>query len=87
MISPTLTRLLWTAFCLLVLPAGPAGAAPAAMRPVAETPRQAATAPLADSLWQKVYGPLSRALGTQQRMIQFSLVIVALALFIIWWRK
>jgi len=90
MISPMLTRLLATAFCLLVLSTRPAAASdpgvPAATQPLPQT-APAVTLPLADSWWQKVYGPLSAALGTRERMIQFSLVIVSVALFIIWWRK
>ena len=79
----------WSGFLLAgwsVLAAG-VGAAGAATPGGPAPGMPALTASFLDSLWTRVYGPLSNALGSQDRLIQFAAVGMVAALFLIWWRK
>lgn len=37
--------------------------------------------------WNAVYGPLESAMSSQRGMLQVATIGMALALFIIWWRR
>jgi hypothetical protein len=47
---------------------------------------QVAMAAMSD-WWHEIYGPIEKALGSRQGMLQFGAVGMVLALFIIWYRK
>ena len=85
---------LWTCVLSLVIfllglgapAASAANAAPA--RPVVATVTAPKIQPERSGWsWRKLYSPLEGVLGNRTRMIQFAMLAMMLALYIIWWRK
>jgi hypothetical protein len=77
--------------CLAVLLASCLTVAQGQARADASHPRLtltcAACQPCLGWNWSKLFSPIERMLGNQTRMIQFGVVALSSAMYIIWWRK
>ena len=70
--------------CCLTVSSGPVRAdAPAARPAMTLTANQ----PCLGWTWSKLFSPIERMVGNQTRMIQFGVVALCSAMYIIWWRK